>query len=75
MDKFSEAINSKEHLGQIIKQRRKEMNISQQDVARFCNLSHTGIGKIENGLTDVKFSTLEKLFKILGLEIHIRSED
>lgn len=40
-------INSSEALGGLIKQRRKELGITQSELAKFCNLSHTGIGHIE----------------------------
>lgn len=74
MDKTSEIVVDSVQLGLLIKNRRQSMNITQQQVAKYCNLSHTGIGKIENGLTDVKLSTLIKLFKILGIKIQINFE-
>lgn len=74
MDKTSEIVVDSVQLGHLIKNRRQSMNITQQQVAKYCNLSHTGIGKIENGLTDVKLSTLIKLFKILGIKIQINFE-
>jgi transcriptional regulator with XRE-family HTH domain len=75
MEAQVENINDSKRLGQIIRARRKEMKITQQEVAKFCDLSHTGIGKIENGSSDVKLSTLIKLFKILGLKIQIKIEE
>lgn len=75
MDKLVEVVSDPKRLGEIIRERRKEMKITQQEVAKFCNLSHTGIGKIENGTSDVKFSTLIKLFKILSLKIQVKIEE
>lgn len=75
MDATIEEIQDPKKLGALIKARRKEMKITQTEVAKFCNLSHTGIGKIENGISDVKLSTLLKLFKILGLKIQIKVEE
>lgn len=75
MEVKTEEIQDPKKLGLLIKTRRKEMKITQEEVAKFCNLSHTGIGKIENGMSDVKLSTLLKLFKILGLKIQIKIED
>ena len=74
MDKSTEIVNEPKRLGEMIRKRRKEMKMTQQEVAKFCNLSHTGIGKIENGVSDVKFSTLIKLFKILGLKLQVKIE-
>jgi transcriptional regulator with XRE-family HTH domain len=75
MDNLTEVVSDPKRLGEIIRERRKEMKITQIEVAKFCNLSHTGIGKIENGMSDVKFSTLIKLFKILGLKIQVKIEE
>jgi transcriptional regulator with XRE-family HTH domain len=71
----SDEISDTKKLGELIRERRREMKITQMEAAKFCNLSHTGIGKIENGVSDVKFSTLMKLFKILGLQFQVKLED
>ncbi len=62
-------------IGKMIKDRRKIMNMTQQELAKYCDLSHTGIGKIEMGKADVKITTLLKLCKILGLELTIQFKD
>ena len=62
-------------IGKMIKDRRKIMNMTQQELAKYCDLSHPGIGKIEMGKADVKITTLLKLCKILGLELTIQFKD
>ncbi len=62
-------------IGKAIKDRRKVMQMTQQELAKYCDLSHTGIGKIEMGKADVKITTLLKLCKILGLKILIQYKD
>jgi transcriptional regulator with XRE-family HTH domain len=62
-------------LGKLLRLRRKELKITQIDLAKFTNLSHTGIGRIEMAQNDVKFETLVKLSKILGFKIKIEFED
>ena len=62
-------------IGKIIRERRKVMKMTQQELAKYCDLSHTGIGKIEMGKADIKITTLLKLCKILGLELTIQFKD
>ncbi len=62
-------------LGSLLRKRRKDLEITQMELAKFCNLSHTGIGRIEMAKNDVKFETLLKLSKMLGFKIKIELED
>jgi transcriptional regulator with XRE-family HTH domain len=75
VDNNIEMIDEPKKLGELIRKRRKEMKITQKEIAQYCDLSHTGIGKIEMGTTDVKISTLLKLFKILGIKINLMFEE
>ena len=68
-------IEGSEQLGAILRERRKDLKITQMELAKFSNLSHTGIGRIELAQNDVKFETLLKLSKILGFKIKIELED
>ncbi len=68
-------VKSLTQLGSLLKQRRKSLGMSQKDLAKFTNLSHTGIGRIELAQNDVKFETLLKLSKMLGFRIKIELED
>jgi transcriptional regulator with XRE-family HTH domain len=68
-------IKSLEQLGSLLKSRRKSLKVSQINLAKFTNLSHTGIGRIELAQNDVKLSTLLKLSRILGFKIKIELED
>nr|WP_220270643.1 hypothetical protein [Legionella feeleii] len=43
MDKFN--IKSLEELAEVLKNRRRELNITQKSLADFCNLSHNGKGR------------------------------
>jgi transcriptional regulator with XRE-family HTH domain len=66
--------NSKE-IAKLIKKRRKELGISQEDLAKLCNLSHNGISKMEIHEAEVKLSTLVKMSKILGFRLQIEMEE
>lgn len=68
-------IQSAKNLAQALKDRRKELGITQKSLAEFCNLSHNGISRIEIGDSDVKLSTLLKMSKLLGFQIVFELEE
>ena len=59
----------------LLKKRRKELGITQTDLAKYCDLSRSGISQIELGVKDIRFSTLVKICKILGFKIQIQWDD
>ena len=71
----SDIVTSLKQLGDLLKERRRELGATQKDLAEFCDLSHTGIGHIERGQKDVKFGTLLKLSQFLGFKINFELED
>ncbi len=68
-------ISKKEDIAPILKERRKQLKITQKALANFCNLSHNGISRIEQSATDVHISTLLKMSKSLGFKIIIEFEE
>ena len=60
---------------QLLKKRRRELGITQSELAQYCNLSRSGISQIELGEKDIRFSTLIKICKILGLDLDVKWED
>jgi len=70
-------IENTEELVKILVERRKELSISQGDLAQLCNLSVNGISKFESnhGDREVKLSTLFKLSKFLGFKIQLEFEE
>jgi len=67
-------LSDKSDLAAALKARRKELGVTQQTLADFCNLSHNGISRIEVADSDVKLSTLLKMGKILGFKLAIETE-
>lgn len=67
--------NIKELVEKLI-ERRKELGISQSDLAQLCNLSVNGISKFESnaGEREVKLSTLFKLSEVLGFKLSLEFE-
>jgi len=70
-----ETISSVEEIANVLKKRRKKMQITQKSLADFCNLSHNGISRIELGQSDVQLSTLLKMSKVLGFTIQLEMEE
>ncbi len=70
-----ETVKSEAALGKILKSRRNELEITQKELADYCNLSHNGISQIEVGEKSLRLSTLLKLGKILGFKVVLKMEN
>lgn len=60
------------NLREVIKARRKVLDISQQDLAEMSGISLPTVKDIERGLANPSLSTISKLLDVLGLEIVYR---
>lgn len=70
----SEDIEEAEQLAYIIStiiDKRKELGLSQRDLAKMCNVPQSSIGRIESCKTIPNISTLINIFKHLGLSFTI----
>jgi y4mF family transcriptional regulator len=63
-------MNTKE-LGETIKNRRKELNITQPDLAELAGISVNTLYKIERGQNNPTLDVLTKILEVLGLELKI----
>lgn len=54
---------------ELIKQKRKEKNISQQDVADYLGISQNAYKNIELGRTSLKLETLYQIAQYLGIDV------
>lgn len=54
-----------------ISQKRKQLNISQRELANRCGIPQSTIGRIEAGIVSPSLITLQKLAKELGMEISL----
>lgn len=57
--------------GNIIEERRKYLQIRQEDLAELCGVSTKSIQKIENNKANPTLQTLQKILGILGMEINV----
>jgi predicted transcriptional regulator len=57
-------------LNEIIKTRRKELGISQLDLAEMAEISLATVKDIERGKGNPSISTVKKIINVLGLEMN-----
>lgn len=74
---MQQKIESTEQLVKTLIKRRKDLGISQSELAKLCNLSVNRISKLESneGEREVKLSTLFKLSQVLGVKIVLEFEE
>lgn len=62
-------------IGKRIKALRREMKITQEDLANFTGLSRIGVVKLEKEENDLKLSSLIKVANLLGFEVVLRKRN
>ncbi len=61
-------------LGHSIRQARKERHLTQDQLGKLVGVKKSQISKIENSITDARFSTILKVFKALGVKVNFNVE-
>jgi y4mF family transcriptional regulator len=59
-------------IGRIIKDRRKELGVTQPELAELAQISVNTLYKIERGQANPSLIVLEKILDTLGLEIQVK---
>jgi y4mF family transcriptional regulator len=59
-------------LGEIIKNRRKELGITQPHLAELAEVSTNTLYKLENGIGNPSFDVINKLANVLGMELNLQ---
>ena len=65
-------IMTKSEIAKTIKLRRKELNITQKDLALLSGISLRQLSKIERANVSVTIETLNKICSVLGLRVDIK---
>ena len=68
-------MNLKEEIGQIIKNRRKELKMEQIDLQDYAEVGSTTLSKLEMGKLNITIDNLEKITEVLGLELIIKVKE
>lgn len=66
-----ELIKNTKQLGRVIRQKRKELKLTQKEVSDLCNTGNRFISELENGKATVQFGKVLKIINALGLEVQI----
>ena len=61
-------------LGEAIKQARKERHLTQEQLGELVGVKKAQISKLENSLTDARFETIMKVFKVLNAKVNFNVE-
>jgi len=61
-------------LGEAIKQARKERHLTQAELGQLVGVKKAQISKLENSLTDARFETIIKVFKVLNAKVNFSVE-
>lgn len=61
-------------LGVEIKKARKARNLTQEQLGELVGVKKAQISRIENSATDARFSTILKVFKVLGAKVRFDVE-
>ncbi|MFH1874048.1 MAG: helix-turn-helix domain-containing protein [Pseudomonadota bacterium] len=61
------------NIAETVKYHRRKSGLSQKELAKLAEVGKTVIFDIENGKTTVRLNTLQKVFKILNIEIKLVS--
>ena len=56
-------------IGSAIRERRKELKITQNSLSELAGIAMNSLSKIEKGNTNPRLATLEKIAIILGMEL------
>jgi len=58
-------------IGEMLKQARTEVGLTQEDIAQKLHTKKSAISRIENHAKDIKLSTLQNFAHILGKELKV----
>ncbi len=65
-------ITMKEEFGKLIRKKRIEKNMNQNDLAKLADLNRNYISDIERGTRNISLKNIVKLFEVLAIEFTIK---
>lgn len=64
-----------EVLGELLKQKRKEKQLTQAELGEILGIGKSQISKLENSTKDFRLGTLLRAFQALNLKVKVKLED
>ncbi len=58
-------------IGVLLRQAREDAGLTQEELARKIRTQKTAISRLENHAEDIKLSTLQKVARALGKDLHV----
>ena len=68
----SQRINDATELGALIRARRKEQGLSQEEVALFSQVTLRIMSELERGKPTAQYATIERVLSSLGLDLYVK---
>ncbi|MGI6488991.1 MAG: helix-turn-helix transcriptional regulator [Sphaerochaeta sp.] len=65
-------INSTKDLGALVKERRKQRGLTQEELAMYCGTGIRFISDLENGKATIQFEKALNVISMLALDMHIK---
>lgn len=69
----SESINSMQDLGDLVRRRRKEVGMSQRELAGFAGVGTRSVSQVEGGKATTQADVIFRLTRALGIELEART--
>lgn len=69
---MDERIRNSEMLGVAIRRRRRDLNLTQQEVAAVAMVTPRLLGELERGKETAQFGGVLRVLAALGLDLHLR---
>lgn len=66
-------MNPVKQIGEVIRDRRKKLRLTQANLAEYSGLSRKSLHGIEVGTANPTFKQVEKVFNVLGLQIEVKA--
>ena len=63
-------------IGTVIRQKRKELKLTQEELAKRAKLSRTTLSRVENGyFGNISVATFDNILSVLGLTIELKAKN
>ena len=72
---MAKEVQTVEELVDLLRQRRKDLGVTQTDLADFSGLHRKAIGKIESHNADPRLSSILRMSELLGLKILVSTNE